>query len=221
MTPTRKGNPPPSRGPGRPVGTDSGRTREHLLRVARDVLAEEGFPKTTIREIAERANVNPALLHYYFGNKSGLHSAVVEHVGKRIQTNLESAQGSKTTARQKLRSLLHAYLLVLGDEPYVAQMLIHHLLLAEDGHTDQFVSQVAKPLMDGMIAILEEGITDGEFREFETSFLVSSIAANCLSFFLAGPLLKKSGGVDFRSRAVIESWAESVTDLVLNGILKR
>ena len=30
-------------------------------------MAEQGFPKTTIREIADRANVNPALLHYYFG----------------------------------------------------------------------------------------------------------------------------------------------------------
>jgi hypothetical protein len=110
---------------------------------------------------------------------------------------------------------------VLGEEPYVAQMLIHHLLLAEDGDSNPFVSQVAKPLMDGMIGILEEGIADGEFREFETPFLVSSIAANCLGFFLAGPLFQKSGGVDFRSRAVIESWAESVADLVLNGILKR
>ena len=68
--------------------------------------------------------------------------------------------------------------------------------------------------------MLEEGIRAGEFREFDIAFLVSSIAASCLSYFLAGPLVETSGGVDFRSRPVIESWADSVADLVLNGIVK-
>jgi hypothetical protein len=100
-------------------------------------------------------------------------------------------------------------------------MLIHHLLLADDGNSNEFVSQVAKPFVDGMVELLEQGITEGEFREFDRSFLVTSLAASCLGLFLAGPLCARSGGMDFRSQAAIESWAESVVDLFLHGISTR
>jgi AcrR family transcriptional regulator len=39
------------------------------------VFAEHGFDKTTIREVATRAGVDPGLVHHYFGNKAGLFSA--------------------------------------------------------------------------------------------------------------------------------------------------
>jgi AcrR family transcriptional regulator len=202
------------------VGTDRGRTRERLLRVAREVLAEEGLPGATIREIAGRADVNPALLHYYFGSKSGLHAAVVEEAGKQIRANVESLKGQGGSARERLRNLLRGYVLTLGDEPYLAQVIVQQLLLA-DGEQDQdFVSQVGKPLIEGLVELLEEGIATGEFREFDPAFLVSSIAANCLGLFLAGPLFERSGRMGPSSPTQVEAWAQSVADLILSGLAR-
>ena len=60
----------PRRGPGRPRG-GSPETRDLILEAARGVLAERGFPGATVREIANRAGVNPAMVHYYFGSDVG------------------------------------------------------------------------------------------------------------------------------------------------------
>ncbi len=189
--------------------------------MAREVLAEQGFPRTTIREIAERANVNPALLHYYFGNRAGLHTAVVEEIGKQIRASVESSLRSLGGPRERMRALLRVYLTVLASEPYVAQMLIHHLLLSDREHPDAFVAQIGKPLVDGLRGVLEEGITSGAFREFDVNFLITSIAANSLGLFLAEPLLTRSAGGGSGSRGLLESWADSVADVVLNGIASR
>ena len=47
-------------------------TRASILDAARDVFAERGFDKASIRAIATAAEVDPALVHHYFGTKEKL-----------------------------------------------------------------------------------------------------------------------------------------------------
>ena len=50
----------------------SDRTRSSILNAAREAFAEAGFESATIRGIAHRAGVDPALVIRYFENKEGL-----------------------------------------------------------------------------------------------------------------------------------------------------
>ncbi|WP_037575222.1 TetR/AcrR family transcriptional regulator [Phaeacidiphilus oryzae] len=61
---------------GRRAGAST--TREDILAAARGLFAERGYDKTTIRAIAGRAGVNPALVHHYFGSKEQVFAAVLE-----------------------------------------------------------------------------------------------------------------------------------------------
>ena len=70
MTPAR-----PKR-PGRPAGTSD--TRERILAKAREMFADNGFDKTSIRSIATAAEVDSALVHHYFGTKQQLFTAAVQ-----------------------------------------------------------------------------------------------------------------------------------------------
>ncbi len=47
-------------------------TREAILAAARELFAERGYATTTMRAVAGRAGVDPALIHHYFGTKDGL-----------------------------------------------------------------------------------------------------------------------------------------------------
>jgi AcrR family transcriptional regulator len=47
-------------------------TKQSILESARAVFAERGFDKASIRAIAARAQVDPALVHHYFGTKDKL-----------------------------------------------------------------------------------------------------------------------------------------------------
>jgi AcrR family transcriptional regulator len=52
-------------------------TRETILGAAREVFAEHGYDGASIRAIASAAQVDPALVHHYFGTKEGLFLATV------------------------------------------------------------------------------------------------------------------------------------------------
>jgi len=74
---------PTRRGPGRPrkaqnrSGGDAPDLRARLLDVAIECFAHHGIATATLREIAGEAGVNPALVHYYFGDKAQLQQAVI------------------------------------------------------------------------------------------------------------------------------------------------
>lgn len=58
----------------RPGNTD---TRTAILEAARTRFASAGFANTSIRAVAADAEVDPALVHHYFGTKQQLFAAVV------------------------------------------------------------------------------------------------------------------------------------------------
>ena len=65
----------PGRTGRRPGATD---TRSRVLLAARTSFGERGFEGATIRAIALRAGVDPALIHHYFGSKQQLFVAAME-----------------------------------------------------------------------------------------------------------------------------------------------
>lgn len=52
-------------------------TRARLVAAAQKAFSERGFERTTVREIAEAAGVNPALINRYFGGKEQLFAEAV------------------------------------------------------------------------------------------------------------------------------------------------
>jgi AcrR family transcriptional regulator len=60
---------------GRPAGSPP--NREAILAAAREQFAERGYDHATIRGIAARAGVDPALVHHYYGSKADLFAAAL------------------------------------------------------------------------------------------------------------------------------------------------
>jgi AcrR family transcriptional regulator len=57
---------------------DRGDTRSRLRQLALEMFAEQGYEKTSLREIAERLGVTKAALYYYFKSKEDIVRSLVE-----------------------------------------------------------------------------------------------------------------------------------------------
>jgi AcrR family transcriptional regulator len=66
------------RGRGRRPGGIS--TRDDILAAARAEFEEKGYDAATVRAIAGRAGVDPAMIHHFFGNKEKLFLAIMDQV---------------------------------------------------------------------------------------------------------------------------------------------
>jgi AcrR family transcriptional regulator len=65
-------------------------TREKVIQAAAGCVAEEGFAAANTNRIVERAGVTWGVLQHHFGDKSGLHDAVLERGMEELQAGFEA-----------------------------------------------------------------------------------------------------------------------------------
>jgi AcrR family transcriptional regulator len=97
---------PRIKGGGRATQTE---TPERLLLATLDLLSTQGFARTTVRAIAERADANPALVSYYYGSLNALLLAALD---RSSQARLERYEAELTRAcawRELRRTLRRLY----------------------------------------------------------------------------------------------------------------
>jgi AcrR family transcriptional regulator len=166
----------PARGPGRPAGSDKSgaHTREHLLETARSLLAEKGLGQLSLREIADRAQVNPALLHYYFGSKDELRSALQESSFKQLAERLASINSEgKPEARLEgfVRTLVEA---LLADHS-LHRLVLQHALGSEATERARFDEDFMAPIHGLLSKIMTDGAKAGDFVVMDHDLTVSSV----------------------------------------------
>ena len=60
------------------------------METAEILFAEKGFNGTSVRDIAEKAHVNLAMISYYFGSKDKLLESLFDYRGEHLKLKLES-----------------------------------------------------------------------------------------------------------------------------------
>ncbi|MFI5827174.1 TetR/AcrR family transcriptional regulator [Streptomyces sp. NPDC051578] len=85
-----------------------GNTRQRIQDVALELFAEQGYEKTSLREIAERLDVTKAALYYHFKTKEDIIISVFEDLTQPIDDLISWAGGEPRTLETK-REVLRRY----------------------------------------------------------------------------------------------------------------
>ncbi|MBM2614151.1 TetR/AcrR family transcriptional regulator [Actinoplanes sp. LDG1-06] len=82
---------------------DASHTRQLLLDTARHHFARYGFSTTTVRDIADGAGVNVALINRYFASKEGLFEACLSSAVTDLRRETDSAPANEIAAKMAQR----------------------------------------------------------------------------------------------------------------------
>lgn len=184
---------PAKRRPGRPAGEEhTTAIRTSLIAAARELFSRRDFKAISVREIATTACVNPAMIHYHFGDKEGLYRAMLqETIGPVLQQVQKLVQGnhqSKTT----LYDALEAIMGTLAREPWVAQLIVREVLAEEGPFRDLFIREFAARGGGRLPSLLKREITSGRIRkDFDPVLGALSFLGMALFPFIALPVVEK------------------------------
>ncbi|QFT21420.1 HTH-type transcriptional repressor NicS [Pseudomonas sp. THAF187a] len=136
---------PRPRTPGRPSG--EAQQRERLLDAACQRFAQQGIQASSLRGIAEAAQVTPALIHYYFGNKPKLTQAVID---ERLMPEFERLAGcleqAGDTPLEQVRTLVTELAAIVAKHPWLPQLWAREVL-TEGGALRSLLTQRIAPLL--------------------------------------------------------------------------
>lgn len=85
-----------------------GNTRQRIQDVALELFAEQGYEKTSLREIAERLGVTKAALYYHFKTKEEIIVSLFEDLTKPIEELIEWGRRQPHTLETK-REIVRRY----------------------------------------------------------------------------------------------------------------
>ena len=169
--------------------TPHGEAQRHaLVHAAYELIAEKGFEGLRTRDVAYRANVNIATLHYYFPHKEDLIRGVVEYIRQQFTQRHASTSTPPATGLEELHQELadQEYLLQHAPETYIVLFELGMRSLR-----DPFIKSIMPRLdagwRDHIKYYLTEGVQQGSFRPD----LDIEAASAALIAFLKGCLLQR------------------------------
>jgi TetR/AcrR family transcriptional regulator len=102
-------------------------TRERIFTAASEVFEEKGYAGARMQEIADRAGINKALLHYYFATKEQLFMAVFQVLLKKMFEKIISIFAEEVSFRDKIRRFLDEHIEFLIKNPKLPLFLLNEI----------------------------------------------------------------------------------------------
>jgi AcrR family transcriptional regulator len=135
---------------------DGEASRARLLRSGLQLFAQQGFAKTSTRELAEHAGVNVASISYYFGDKAGLYRAVFFEPLGSPQDDIARYSGAELSLAQALVGLYAGLLepLKQGDTARLCMKLHVREMLEPTGLWEEGIKHGIQPMHDALLAVL-------------------------------------------------------------------
>ena len=138
--------------------------KEQILTVAEKLFSEQDFDAVSVRDIAKEANVNIAMISYYFGSKEKLFEEIII---RRIESSMAILRGKITpgmTGYEKMQAVIDYYIDKLIGNRNVHRMINRELSSSNRPHLRELIMGKMRANREFIKAIMEDGIKNEEFR---------------------------------------------------------
>lgn len=198
---------PPPPDEGRKSRSDGVQSRERLLHAAMRLFAEQGFARTSTREIALAAGTNIASISYYFGDKAGLYRAAFTEPVPHPPENIAAFTDPALTLRESLREF-YAHLLEplkQGDLARMCMRLWYREMLEPTGIWHEEIDNDIRPAHAGLMLVLGRhlGVSEPDDDLSRLSFGVVGLA---LQLMVARDVIDKISPQLLDSDSAIDTW---------------
>lgn len=171
-------------------------TEARIKEAARIVFLNKGFAATRTRDIAEEADINLALLNYYFRSKQKLFNLIMLDALKIFLSSIyDVINDTQLTFEEKLVSISSSYIDTLLVNPEIPLFILSELR-NDPAHLIENVGIRDLVLQSDLIKQLLEKVQSGEFKPVNPLNFIMNIIGMTVFPFLASPILKILGNMD-------------------------
>jgi AcrR family transcriptional regulator len=135
---------------------DRGRdTRSRLRELALELFAEQGYEKTSLREIAERLGVTKAALYYYFKSKEDIVRSLVEDYMAEIDELIAWGKDQPRSAETRA-TIVRRYLEIIANGTAVFRLLHQNQAAVSSLAAAKERGELFRERMDALVELLTE-----------------------------------------------------------------
>lgn len=197
---------------------------KQILLAAEEIFLTKGYDASKTVEIAEKAGVNHALLHYYFRTKENLFNKVFFEKMELFIESFENLFLKNMTLTELIRIFIETQFDFFNANEKLPYFIIHEMM-ANDDHRKLFTEQFFPKLSNSIAQfdlLLQDEIKKGNIKNIRVIDLLVSITSLNMFFFVVRPANKffpESFSV-YNIDTVIHERKKTHVDIILNWIKK-
>ena len=136
--------------------------KQHILETAEELFAQKGFESATVRDIADAANVNLAMISYYFGSKEKLMEDLFHQRMDSMKLKMELLlKNEMLTPFQKVENLIDEYI-----KKVINRQSFYKILLCEQVmKKNPVIVKLVRELKMNYAALFSELIKEGQKKK--------------------------------------------------------
>ena len=160
-----------------------------IIRAAADVLKDNGYEATTMKDIAAQVNLTAASLYHHFKNKDFLLLAVLEQGLNEAITTIEPIVESDLNAADKLRKMVETHLIGITENPAFGAAMVFEIKALmnvtssgrDNGNIEEYIERrdlffQQRDYFEKMFReTIKSGIASGEFRQVDAAIVAKSM----------------------------------------------
>jgi TetR/AcrR family transcriptional regulator len=191
-------------------------SKDQILNAAEHVFAEEGYGGARIKDIAERAGVTTAMVHYFFESKDNLFKAVLNRILADLIVLAHSVPESMPRA-ERMRSYF------LGFFDYTAKhrnfaRLTSMAIGSNREHFENIVREFFRPQFQDGVRFIQEGIVAGEFRRVDPEQLLTAIYGMSITYFAESHFIGVLLGKDPLADEMLAARRRGLLDMIFRTL---
>jgi TetR/AcrR family transcriptional regulator len=200
---------------------DYSETERTIFDAALAVFAREGKRGARMQEIADAADINKAMLHYYFSDKETLYEKVFDFTMQRFMASFSTALKEAPTFEETLRIFINGYVEFVRDNEAAMRLMVQEnlaegTLFAEKLHAFKQQDQAPPKIL---IETIASAAASGEIRPVDPHQTVLSVVSTCLFFFVTRPTVEViHPAADEDWDAFVEARKDHLFDLIYHGL---
>jgi AcrR family transcriptional regulator len=137
-----------------------------LIQAAEKLFADKGFDGTSVRDIAETAGVNLAMISYYFGSKEKLMEAMFLYRSEFFKLKLVSMiEDTQLNPVEKIEKLIDQYIEKLSGQQCFHRVMVREQMVNNNGFIANQIIQMKKRNQHLIEQLINDGQTKGFFKK--------------------------------------------------------
>lgn len=196
-------------------------TEEKILISARQVFIEKGLAGARMQDIADRAEINKAMLHYYFKSKDLLFEVIFKETAGRLFPHFEKLMESDLNFFDKIRSIVSSYIEMIIQNPYLPLFVMNEMNKNPEIGIKTFFEAQKPGFVKKFRESIEENMKAGLIQPINPIHLIMNIFSMCAFPFIAKPMIKLLTGLeDEQFKNLMEQRKVLVAEFIINSIRK-
>lgn len=193
-------------------------TETEILIAAKEIFQQKGLAGARMQEIADKAKINKALLHYYYRSKQLLFEAVFKSAFSLLAPQLNKVLNDDSDLFEKIRKFTENYVSFVIKHPYLPNFVIQEL-----NKNPEFVQKLRSeknfPSIEKFKLQVSDAINQGIIKPIEAEQLFINIISLNIFPFIGEPLLMALVNVDKESyNKILENRKTEVAEFIINSI---